>query len=71
MDGIILLGRKSCIREIKIKMYWVPKSIPAVQNLKILSTFQGYKNPHGQNFWNLIFLLSEKARLDRYYENKN
>ena len=25
-------------------------------NLKSLSTFQGQKNPHGQHFWNLIFL---------------
>ena len=28
-----------------------------LQNFKILSTFQGQKNPHGQNFWNLIFLF--------------
>ena len=27
-----------------------------LQNLKILSTFQGNKNPHVQNFWSLIFL---------------
>ena len=26
-----------------------------LQNLKTLSTFPGYKIPHGQNFWNLIF----------------
>ena len=25
------------------------------QNLKILLIFQGHKNPHEQNFWNLIF----------------
>ena len=42
-----------------------------LQSLKILSTFQGDKNPHGQNFWNLNFFLSEKTRLHRYYQKKN
>ena len=42
-----------------------------LQNLKILSKFQGHKNPHGQNFWNLNFFLSEKATLHRYYQNRN
>ena len=28
-----------------------------LQNLKILSSFQGHKNSHGQNFWNLIFFI--------------
>ena len=27
------------------------------QNLKISSTFQGHKTPHGQNFWNLTFFI--------------
>ena len=34
-----------------------------LQNLKILSTFQGHKNPHGQNFWNLIFFSFEKKKI--------
>ena len=56
MDGT-LLGPNSCIWDIMSKIY-------QLQNLKIFSTFQGHKNPHGQNFWNLIFFfLSEKARL--------
>ena len=28
-----------------------------MQNLRILSTFQGLKNPYGQNFWNSIFFF--------------
>ena len=41
------------------------------QNFKILSTFQGQKNPQGQNFWKLIFLyITEKTRLYRSYSNK-
>ena len=31
MYGIILLGRKSCIRDLKFKIYWVLKSIPAAK----------------------------------------
>ena len=42
-----------------------------LQNLKILSTFQGHKNAYGENFWNLNLFLSEKTRLHRYYQNKN
>ena len=30
------------------------------QNLKILSTVQGHKNPHAQNFWNLIFIYLKR-----------
>ena len=33
-----------------------------LQNVKTLLTLWGHKNPHGQNFWNLIF-LSEKSKL--------
>ena len=42
-----------------------------LENLKILSIFQGHKDPHEQNFWNLIFFSSGKTRLHRYYQNKN
>ena len=43
-----------------------------LQNLKILSTFQGHKNLLGQYFWNLnFFVLFEKTRLNRYHQNKN
>ena len=42
-----------------------------LQNLKIMTTFQGHKNPHEQNFWNLNFFISEKTRLHRCYQNKN
>ena len=35
-----------------------------LQNIKILLTFQGRKNPHRQNFWNLDFFISKgKATL--------
>ena len=35
-----------------------------LQNLKRLLTFQGRKNPHRQNFWNLDFFISkDKATL--------
>ena len=34
-----------------------------LQNLKILLKIWGHKKPSGQNFWNLIFFLSGKARL--------
>ena len=35
-----------------------------LQNLKILLKFQGHKNPHGQNFWNLIFYLKRQGYTD-------
>ena len=28
-----------------------------LENLRILSTFEGHKSPHGQNFWNLDFFI--------------
>ena len=42
-----------------------------LQNLKILSTFQGHINPHGQNFLEFDFFLCEKTWLHSYYKNKN
>ena len=38
------------------------QNLRQLQNLNLFSLFQGHKNPHGQNFWNLDF-LSEKTRL--------
>ena len=32
MDGILLYGRKSCIRDITFKIYWVSKSITAAKS---------------------------------------
>ena len=32
MDGILLLGQKSCIRDIKFKIYLASKSIPAAKS---------------------------------------
>ena len=54
MDGILLLGRKSCIPDIKFKFIECRNSYQ-LQNLKILSIFQGRKNSNEQNFENLNF----------------
>ena len=35
-----------------------------LQNLKVLSTFQGHKNPHGQNCSNLIFYQKRQRYVD-------
>ena len=33
-----------------------------LQNLRILSTFERHKSPHGQNFWNLdLFIRNDKV----------
>ena len=41
-----------------------------LQNLKILSRFQGHKIPYELNIWKLVF-ISEKTRLYRYHQNKS
>ena len=41
---------------LSLKFIWCQNPYQ-LQNLKILSTFQGHKNPHGQNFLNLIFFI--------------
>ena len=60
---------KFIIWNIKFKIYGVSKSIPVAKSQNFVD-ISGAKNPHGQNFWDLNF-LSEKARLYRYYQNKN
>ena len=35
-----------------------------LQNLEILSTLWGHKNPCGQNFWNLFFFTSKDKIID-------
>ena len=52
------------------KIYWVSKSIPAAKPQNFVEISEAQKL-HGQNIWNLIFFLSEKTRLYRYYQNKN
>ena len=42
-----------------------------LQNLKILTKFEGHKNPHGQNFWNLNFFYLKRQRLYQFYQSKN
>ena len=45
MDGILLFGQRLCTWDIKLKIYWVSKSVPVAKT----------QNPQGQNFGNLIF----------------
>ena len=63
MDGILLLGRKSCIQHIKFKIYWMSKPVPAA-NLKILSTFHGEQKPTWLKF------LELKLKLKFLYLNR-
>ena len=65
MDGILLLGQKSCIWDIKFKIYWVSKSIPTAKSQNFLNISGSWKTN-----MSLIF-LSEETRLRRYYQRKN
>ena len=54
--GILLLGQKSCIQDIKVRVYWLSKSIP--QNLKIFDIW-GTQKPTGAKFWEFDFFISK------------
>ena len=69
MDGILLLGQKCYIWDIKLKIYYVPKSIPAVKSQNFVD-IPGAQKPTSKIFGIWIF-LSEKTRLHRYHQNKN
>ena len=65
MDGILLLGQKSWIWDIKFKIYLVSKSIPAAKSQNFVG-ISGAQNPT----WAKNFFL-EKTRLCKYHKNKN
>ena len=58
MNGILLLGWKSCFQDVKFQIYWVSKSIPAVKSQTFVD------NSGAENFWNLIFLLKRQGYAD-------
>ena len=70
MDGMLLLRRKSCIQDIKFKIYWVSKSIPAAKSQNFVDISVAQKHT-GTKFLEFEFFSSEKTRLQRYYQNKN
>ena len=70
MDGMILLGRISCIRDITFNIYWVSKSTPAAKSLNFVD-ISGAQKPTWAKLLELGFFLPEKTRLQRYYQNKN
>ena len=55
MGWILLLGWNHAFRTLSSR-FIVSKSIPVAKS-QMLSKFQGHKNPHGQNVWNLIFFI--------------
>ena len=70
MDRIQLLGRKSCIRDIKFKIFWVSKSIPVAKSQNFVDISRAQK-PTWAKFLEFESFLSEKTRLHIYYQNKN
>ena len=70
MDGILFLGWKSCVWDIKLKISLVSKSIPAAKSQNLVDISDAQK-PTWAKFWEFDFFLSEKTRLYIYYENKN
>ena len=68
--GIQLLGQKLYIWDIKFKIYYISKSIPAAksQNFVDISSTQ---NPTWAKFLEFNFVLPEKTRLCRHHQNKN
>ena len=71
IDGILLLGRKSCIWNVKFKIYWVTKSIPAAKSQNFVDILGAQKLTLAKFLDFVFFFLPEKTRLCRHYENKN
>ena len=63
MDGILLLGQKSCIWDNNFKFIWCQSPYQLQKNLH----FRGTKTHMGKLFGIWIF-LPEKSRLYRYYQ---
>ena len=70
MDGILLYGRKSCLRDITFKIYWVSKSIAAAKSQNFVN-ISGAQKHTWEKLLEFEFFLSEKTRLYIYYQNKN
>ena len=60
MDGILLLGQKSWIWDIKFKIYLVSKSIPAAKSQNFVDNSRAQK-PTWAKFLEFEFFLSEKT----------
>ena len=64
MHGILLLGQKSCIWDIKFKIYWVSKSIPAAKQQNFVN-ISGAQKPTGTIFWEFeFFYLKRQGYID-------
>ena len=70
MEGIVLLEVKSCIWDIKLKIYGVSKSILAAKSQNFVE-ISGVQKPTWAKFLEFGFFLCEKTRLYIYYQNKN
>ena len=68
---MLYLGRKSCIWNIKSKIYQVSKSIPAAKFCQNFVDILGGQKSTWANFLEFGFFLSEKKTLYRYHQNKN
>ena len=56
MDGILLLRRKSCFRDINFKVYRVSKSIPAAKSQNFVDISEAHK-PTSVKFLQLDFFI--------------
>ena len=59
MDRILLLGQKSCTRDIRFKIYWVPKSIPAAKYQNFVD-ISGAQKPTWAKFLELRFFYLKR-----------
>ena len=59
MDEILLLGSKSCIWDVKFKVYWVSKSIPAAKSQNFVD-ISGAQKPIWAKFLEFEFFYLER-----------
>ena len=59
MIGILLLEQKSCIRDISLKMYEVPKSIPAAKSQNF-ADISGVQKPTWVKFLKFDFFYIKR-----------
>ena len=56
MDGIVSLGRKSCVYYIKLKIYLVSKSIPVAKSQNFIA-ISGAQDPTWAKFLEFDFFI--------------
>ena len=64
MHGILLLGRKSCIQDIKFKLYWVSKSIPAPKSQNCVEISGAQKPTWAKFLESEFFYLKRQDYID-------